>query len=288
MHDREERQRRNRTAEQALSHARGLLKRCDLLELWKLSARLSLHEAITEQGHALSAFPLLNAENVRMLCHTMLTSRATYSQGGGLPSEGDFRKVINDCNHALYDPEEMKPLRTASGTRQAHLEFQRFFVRLGGVQFAGQEPLVWERAGRLVAMLEELPRVYPNRVPEGQKEAVQTVLRRVEEILGARVSELARGFADVLTWQAMVHERSLRAVATHALPRRSSNPTADEQKRYQARITFAFLEPEPALDDYLVFNVDRILTWFEAALPGYSVLGKPRIEAFLRLAARSA
>ncbi len=78
MQDHEERQRTNRTAEQSLAHARGLIKRCDLLELWKLSARLSLHEALTEPQHPLRAFPMVNAEKVRLLSHTILASRTSY------------------------------------------------------------------------------------------------------------------------------------------------------------------------------------------------------------------
>lgn len=281
---REGQQGRNRTAEQTLTHARGLLNGCDLLELWKLSARLSLHESLTPLEDPLCAFPVLNAETVRMLSHAVLSSHASYRQGGRLPGEQDFRKIVNDCNHALYDPDEMKPLQAARGTQRAHLELQRILVRIGAVQIPGQEPLVWERAGRLIAMLEDLPQRYPDRIPAGQREEVQRVLPRVEEILGVRVSDLARAFRDVLAWQIFVQELSLAALGTHAPPRRASTETREELARRQARIMFSFLGPEPLLDDYLVFTVGRIL---DAKLPAYSALARPRVEAFMRLAARS-
>ena len=224
-----------------------------------------------------------------MLSHTVLASSSSYGQSGQLPSEENFRKIINDCKHALHDPEEMKPLSAASGTQHEHMEFNRFFVRMGAAQIPGQDPLGWERAGRFVAMLEKLPRKYPSRIPPGQLREVQNVLPRVEEVLGARVSDLVRAFGDVLFWQQVVHQLSLKALGDHGA---TSPPFSTETKKEfaarQARLMFAFLDAEPRLDRYLVFTVSQMLAPYDAKMPGYFALARPRTEAFMRLAARSA
>jgi hypothetical protein len=285
---REERRLSRRPAAQLLEHARGLLKHCDLLALWNLCARLSLHEALTRTDDRFCVVPTLNLEKVRMLCNVVLGSRAGYNQTSTLPAAEDFGKILNDCHAALDDPEEVASLRAASGTDRVYLEFRRFLARMGAVQISPQEPLTWERAGRAVAMLDVLPKRFPERIPSAQRPEVELLLRRVPDILGVSSLELGRGFADLLAWQHAVHARVYRQlVAANPDLSRRENETEGEMVRRQARLTLAFLELAGG-DDHLVFGIEEIIGTLEQVLPGYAALARPRIAAFLRLAARSA
>ena len=248
-----------------------------------------MHEALTPIDVPHSAFPMLNSEKVRMLSHTVLESRAQYHQGGALPDNENFRKILNDCVDSLYDSSDIAVIQAARGIDCAHFEFQRFFVRTGAVQIPGQEPLVWERAGRLVAMLEVLPRRYPDRVPVGQRDAVARVLPQVPELRRATISELTRAFADLLGWQHFVQTRSYAAFCVLGLPLLGNDKTEDQRGSRRATLIMSFLKAQPVLDDYLVFSVEQVLGFLEKLnSPGYASAARGRLEAFLRLAARSA
>ena len=284
----EDRRLSRRPAAELLDYARGLLKRCDLLALWKLCARLSLHEALTGTDDPFCFAPTLNFEKVRMLCNVVLGSRAAYNQTDALPSPEDFVKILNNCHAALDDPQEVASLRAASGTEQVHLEFRRFLARMGAVQISAQEPLTWERVGRMVAMLDGLPKRFPEGIPSAQRGHVELVLRRAPEILGVSTLELGRGFADILAWQHAIRGHIYRQLgaANRHLSRRHSE-TEEEMVWRQARLGLAFLEPAGGANDRVVFTIEEIVRTLEAVLAGYAELARPRIAAFLRLAARS-
>src|SRR5260221_10605089 len=82
--------------ETAFRHATSLLNTANIEFLWKISARLSLHEAFTEPADPLFLLPTLNTENIRLFDQVVIASGADSSKSRVLTEE-EMRNVINDC-----------------------------------------------------------------------------------------------------------------------------------------------------------------------------------------------
>lgn len=264
------------------------MKRCDLLGLWKVSSRLSLLEVFTKPEDPFAAFPMLNSEKTRLFSQAVLSSSAVYTQDGVLPSSEDFRKIINDCNHILHDPDDLALVSSASGTDRAHLEFQRFFVRLAAQQFPGQRPDTWGDTGRLIAMFEVLPERHADRVPIAQQPQVRSVVASLEAVLGARLSDLAIAFADILAWQTFLAQKNHRLFSASGLTHAKENESEEHRAERQALYLLSLILPVPVLDELLVADLTHVLKMLDLVTPGYSSEAMPRVQAFLNLAARSA
>jgi hypothetical protein len=229
------------------------LNRCDLKALWKISARLSLHDAYAGIEDPLLAMPLLNKEKIRIFDQAILESRADYDRTR-VPDIETMRRVLNDCNDVTVNTPGLARLQEVNGTDRVHLEFQLFLAQMANVQFPPQDPRARERSGRLIAMLEALPRSHADRIPIEQRARVEQLLPEIVQFLGTPISRLARCFFDVLLWQSVIQIRSRQRLEEYLalLPYRT-----DERER-QWLITSALFDLEPSLDPFLEFNDRQI------------------------------
>lgn len=276
-----------RDAEASLEHARQLLKRYDLLELLILCSRLSLFEALTPADSPLSALPILNHENIRILSGLVLSSKAGFTGSRRLPSERELIAILNDCRQAGYDKENSKRLRDANGTERARLEVQRTLAKVFISQIPLQDNLSSGRAGRLIAMLERLPREFPERIPAGQRREVQQVLSVMEEILGATPSELFQILKGLLVWlEDLVYQPIMNSVSAAASVQ-SAAAITDERSRRQFKIVCSFLTPQEELDSLIAINLQDFISAFQRAVPESASTIAGSTRAFFALASRS-
>jgi hypothetical protein len=197
---------RQHAPEAALAHATSLFNRLSLGHLWRASARLSLYDVYTSTEESVDTRSLLHSEKLRLLNQVILLSRASYDSPRW-PDSDTLRRVLNDCNHLMNNTETLAELARWNRTNRVHLAAQLFLSQMANVQFPGQEPRPRERVGRLIAMLEILPRRSPDKVAKDQKQAVERLMLGTREFLGAPLSSLAECFFTLMQWQAFASIR---------------------------------------------------------------------------------
>lgn len=269
-----------RTKSFDLDKIQEILSHFNLREILKLSARLSLHESTTPEHDPLSISNILNFEHTRLLAHLVTTSGAKATRSSRLPHDDDFISILNSCIANLEDPRELSLLKLANPTPRAHLEHTRFLARMATIQIAAQEPNFRYRASRIISLLEVLPDKFPNEIPGSEQSKVLTTVSQTEAVLGARPSELLRGFLLLLTWQQRAAEASRIATAGRAGSIRRYPPYRD--------LLCSFLRPEPLLDEFFVFSTERILQEIEGLPPAAQDIYRSSLENFLNLASKSA
>lgn len=245
--------------EMAFRHAARLLNDTNVDALWKLSCRLSLHDAYTEPGEPIFIMPTLNPEKIRLFDQAVITSTASHTRTQGL-SEDDLRNVLDDCTDAQYDPQALVPLQQVDGTDRVHLEFYRFMAQSANVQFPQQEPRSEVRAGRVIAMFDVLPREHRDLITSAQLKDVDAVLARMEELLQVPLSVLGECYFATLAYQSYAFTASsncLDGFLAH-IP-----PFASDEERHGTIISGLLrYEPQEALDRWLMFSPARLGGFF--------------------------
>jgi hypothetical protein len=246
--------RRSHRPENALEHAKSLLNRMNLGILWKVSARLSLHDMYTAPDDPAFAMPLLNPEKIRLLDQVILASRADFDRDR-IPDTETLRLVLNDCKDMSDNPVARARLMRASGTADAHLAFQLFLAQIANVQFPGQEPRPLERAGRVIGLLEVLPERERVKIPADQESMIRELSPRLGDFLGMAISTFARCFLLLMKWQGLAATRS-RQVLAHAVGNLIN--VQDTNERAHLVVTELF-HPDAALNSYLIFTLSRLI-----------------------------
>jgi hypothetical protein len=234
-----EKPRRSFPAHVALEHAASLINRVNLDFLWRLCTRLSIHDLYTPYDYPFSAFPLLNPEDIRHFGQVIIASRAGFCGQKELDGE-TFRRVLNDCKDMLDDPEARNRLARANGTAGAHLALQLVLSQIANIQFPAQAPRPQEKIGRLVALLEALPRRFPEKIPADHAESARELASTTAHLLGLPLSALATCFFAAIQWTKLAYLHS-----TKVLSFRMDNPAliTDSQMR-QWGLVLSLLVPE--------------------------------------------
>lgn len=107
------------------------------------------------------------------------------------------------------------------------------------------------------------------------------MLLQLEPALGAPVSAVARGFHDLMTWQALSHQVLIRDLEGATPP---SALRLGMDSRQSQILSFLFTLKGAALEASLLFDTNRLL---EVMYPGSPEDLRKSLEAFLRLASRS-
>lgn len=248
------RHRRSHRPENALEHAKSLFNRMNLGSLWKVSARLSLHDMYTAWDDPACAMPLLNPEDIRLFDQVILACRADFDRDR-IPDAEILRLVLNDCKDMLDNPVARALLTRASGTADAHLAFQLFLAQTANVQFPGQEPRPLARAGRVIGLLEVLPERERAKIPADQQRAIQELSPRISDFLGMPISIFASCFLLLMKWQGLAATRSRRAL-DNAIGDLTNVQDSNERARL---IVMELFRPDAALNPYLIFTLSRLI-----------------------------
>jgi hypothetical protein len=278
--DRSSRTSRRRMAhppETAFLHGTSLLNNTNVDFLWKVSARLSLHEAFTEPEDPCFLLPMLSTENIRLFDQIIIASRADSSKSRHLIDE-ELRAVLNDCVDSSNNTDSLARLKVANHTDRSHLELQRFLSQMANVQFPLQEARPVLQTGRAIAIFESLPRSHAELIPSDRRSEVELLLGKMNNFLGVSLSDIARSFLVVLSYQALAHVASRQAVEMFLAgePRPSSNDRL-RNATISALLTYS---PADSLDRWLLFDPERLAAFFDLKSASESLLS---LDAFLRL-----
>jgi hypothetical protein len=244
---------RSHTPEASLAHAKSLVNRTNLSFLWKISARLSLHNMYTQEDDPFFLMPLLSPEDIRLLGQVILSSNAG-QQYDRRPAPDALRRVLNDCKDMMNNPQALERMMRFNETDRAHLALQIFLSETANTQFPGQDPRPEEKAGRTLAIFEVLPRQYPEKMSRESARLVSSLMPRIEAFLGTSFTQLSLCFLALMNWQGISYHRS-----RHALAWNIQNPYAIRDLRNRRMVILgALFEDEPVLDDFLIFTGEQV------------------------------
>ncbi|HEX3526631.1 MAG TPA: hypothetical protein VH988_06160 [Thermoanaerobaculia bacterium] len=225
------------------------MNRTNLHFLWKLSARLSLHDMYTPAEDPLFLLPLLSPEDIRHLGQVILASNAA-PKYEPIPSPEILRCIINDCKDMIDNPQAVKRMMRSNETEGAHLALQLFLSMTANTQFPGQDPRPKDKAGRLVALLETLPHQHSNKL-SGEH---ARVLSKIELFLGTSITQLSLCFFAVMNWQSLAYIHSANALRSCVGSRLAFGDPQD----HKLKIMNALFQNDHLLGPSLAFTPERL------------------------------
>jgi hypothetical protein len=135
-------------------------------------------------------FPAINLEKVRMLGDLVLGSTAQ-DYKSGLIRPDRVRESLNYALRALSDEEGVRQLAELTELTSPEFAVKFLMSRLGNVQRRNQDPRFEERTGRLIGMVEALPRTHRDRMPARFWSLADPVLASVKGVLRVPIRDLA-------------------------------------------------------------------------------------------------
>jgi hypothetical protein len=228
--------------EEAFEEATTILSRTNPRDAWSLCALFSTTEAFGKDLEDLLFFPSLNFEKVRMLCEVALDSKALDYKTGDLSTD-QIIDVLNYGHRALTDHEGIRLMEELRGKASQDLAILIYFSRLGNVQQRYQDPRFHERVGRLIGMIEELPRTHRHKMPAEFWAKADPTLKTIREFIGFPILSLASGILGLLELYGRPYQKLLgqfnRDEARKAGPVQCLRVLLDHRREWQPRFILA-------------------------------------------------
>jgi hypothetical protein len=224
--------------EEAFEEAARILSRTSPRQAWSLCALLSATEAFAQAPEDFLFFPHLNHEKVRMLCEVALDSKALDYKTGELTTD-QLIDTLNYVNRALEDYEGVRLVDELRKFAGSELALRVFLSRLSNIQRRYQDPRFHERVGRLIGMIEELPRSHRDKMPAEFWTMADPVLDVIRGFLEFPICSLASGIWALLQLYDQHYRQLLarfnREAAARAGPQECFKVLLENRREWQPR-----------------------------------------------------
>ncbi len=239
------------------------LNRRNLGWLLRMCAYLS---AIERVGFAADIAPLWNSEKQRLLCEAVLSSRAMTYKTECLTFD-ELVDVSNATHQAMDDPRLEQELQSGGERSELLYAARRFFARMANLQIRYQEPRLFMNTGRLVAMLDVLPRVELAAFPSEYRALATILPAESERVLGASIFQLLLVHLHVDAFYRRLADMSLTTVPKRPPTNDRSVFRQQQQMKTLKQLFSRFAEGGPIG----AFSIDAFKKSLASILPDHAV-----------------
>jgi hypothetical protein len=241
-----------------------------LLEVSSLLSSLEFYG-----GEKSEVFQMLNNEKCRLFSEAIVSSKAASYKKATI-TESDLRYVLNAANSALDDPRlhEIVPCRPRD---EREYDLIKFFSRMGNVQLRQQEIGLFSAVGRLLGILNVIPRRNILLFPEECRSDISQFVKDIPRVLGTSLRDLAVIYIVIYDWYRRVNDVAWKVF--HSRPYRNRIKIQTKNKR-QAEILIGLYACLPNVRRYLSFSFESLRDFVPSSL------SETAFNAFMDLFAR--
>jgi hypothetical protein len=144
-----------------------------------------------------------------MLCEAVLDSKALDYKTGELGTD-QVIDVLHYGSRAIADYESIRLMEELRGLAGPELALRVHLSRLGNIQQRYQDPRFHERVGRLIGMIEVLPKTHRHKMPADFWVMADPVLDEIRAFIGFPILSLAGGIMALLEIYGRPYQEFLR------------------------------------------------------------------------------